>query len=123
MLKSKKKVKICFQFMFSISQAEIYFLRLQYVIMSVQSVVMSTMVLGEEMEFHQKYLKVLMKKITIEVFDSKKAENVNNQQFVVHINSTSPNSVIDIKVLFTQKKVLNTVLICLPNQTSNFEFN
>lgn len=121
MLKSKKKGKICFQFMFSISQAEIYFLRLQYVIMSVQSVVMSTMVLGEEMEFHQKYLKVLMKKITIEVFDSKKAENVNNQQFVVHINSTSPNSVIDIKVLFTQKKVLNTVLICLPNQTSNFE--
>lgn len=107
--------------MFSISQAEMYFLRLQYVIMSVQSVVMSTMVLGEEMEFHQKYLKVLMKKITIEVFDSKKAENVNNQQFVVHINSTSPNSVIDIKVLFTQKKVLNTVLICLPNQTSNFE--
>lgn len=100
MLKREKN-SICLQFMFSNSQAEIYFLRLQDVIMSVQSVVMSTMVLGEQMEFHQQYLKVLMKKITIDVFKAEKAANLNYQQFVVDINNTSPHSVIEVKVLFT----------------------
>ena len=45
--------------------------------------------------------KVLIKKITIDVFKAEKAANLNYQQFVVDINNTSPNSVIEVKVLFT----------------------
>lgn len=66
-------------------------------IFDVQSVVLSTMVLGEQMEFKQKFLKVFMKKTTIKDFNTEKSKTLNLQK----INGTSPNAIVDVKVCIT----------------------
>lgn len=66
-------------------------------IFDVQLIVLSTMVLGEQMEFQQRFLNVSMMKTTIKDFNTEKSKKFNLQK----INGTSPNANIDVKVCIT----------------------
>lgn len=57
------------------------------------------MVLGEQMEFQQRFLDVLMMKTTIKDFNIEKSKKLNLEK----INKTSPNAYLNVKVCIPMK--------------------
>lgn len=95
----------CLMFLFCHKQAEAFYRRIQDTLMSVQSALLTTLVVGEKMEFHERYLKLIVQKTTFREFDRENANNTNLRQYFIgiqNINDTNYlNSIVDVKVCLT----------------------
>ncbi|XP_061173587.1 uncharacterized protein LOC133182755 [Saccostrea echinata] len=93
-----------------INMSETYYKRIQGMLTHVQATLLTTLVTGEKMEFHQPYLKLIVQKTTYTEFKKANVNNTKLQKYILGIthgnSSVNLNSIVEVKIIVFGKNPL-----------------